>query len=381
MIARVYDDVGGILEATSKSELLRNRRQVYNMQHSSASCTTTSKADPIFELIQQCRVDHMPGGRKFIRSVNFENSPSCVIATDSQLSNVAKFCSTPSSHCVWGVDPTFNMGKFYVTVTTYTYTHVVRKCNNVSPTFFGPMFIHTEKNFESFYYFFSTLLKFEPKLSNILVVSTDGEQSIIEALRSVFGESFISLQCFIHMKDNIQHKLSKFLLPENVRDEIIKDIFGFQQGSVYVKGLLDVESVSDFDAQILLLKSKWDRLEQSTNPGKPPKVYEWILKNEVPVMKESMIATVCEAAGLGSPPVHYTTNRNECMNNVAKAYVNYRKSNWVELVKNMHHLVTEQIKEVEKAAIGMGEYKFRLAYCHLELHSKKRFLMTTEQRQ
>ena len=53
VIARVYDDVGGILEATSKSELPGNRRQVYNMQHSSASCTTTGKADPIFELIQQ----------------------------------------------------------------------------------------------------------------------------------------------------------------------------------------------------------------------------------------------------------------------------------------------------------------------------------------
>ena len=49
MIARVYDDVGGILEATSKSELPRNRCQVYNMQHSYASCTTTGKADPIFD--------------------------------------------------------------------------------------------------------------------------------------------------------------------------------------------------------------------------------------------------------------------------------------------------------------------------------------------
>ena len=65
----------------------------------------------------------------------------------------------------------------------------------------------------------------------------------------------------------------------------------------------------------------------------------------------------------------------------ANAYVNYRKSNWVELVNNMHQLVTEQIKEVEKAVIGMGEYKFRLAYNHLELPSKKWFLMTTEQGQ
>jgi len=71
---------------------------------------------------------------------------------------------------------------------------------------------------------------------------------------------------------------------------------------VYVKGLLDVENISDFDARILLLKFKWHRLERSANPGRLPKVYRWIIKNEVPVMKES-IASVREAAGLGSPPL------------------------------------------------------------------------------
>ena len=47
----------------------------------------------------------------------------------------------------------------------------------------------------------------------------------------------------------------------------------------------------------------------------------------------------------------------------------------------MYELVTEQIKEVEKAVIGMGEYKFKLAYTHLEVPSNKWFLMTSEQRQ
>ncbi len=39
-------------------------------------------------------------------------------------------------------------------------------------------------------------------------------------------------------------------------------------------------------------------------------------------MKSSLIASIRESAGLGSPPVAYTTNRNESMNNVAKAYAN-----------------------------------------------------------
>lgn len=157
VVSKLFNEAGGMLGATSSSEIPRNRRQVYNIQQSSvshSSISTSGKPDPIFELLQQCKMDLAPGGRKFIRSVNFETSPSCVIATDTQLQNVVRFCANQGPHCILGIDPTFNMGKFYVTVTTFAYMHVVKKGTMVAPTFFGPMFIHTEKTFESFYYFF-----------------------------------------------------------------------------------------------------------------------------------------------------------------------------------------------------------------------------------
>ena len=90
-------------------------------------------------------MDHMPGGSKFIRSVNFESSPSCVIATDAQLQNVVRFCTNQGIHCILGIDPTFNLSKFYVTITTFVYTHVVKKGTMEAPTFFGPMFIYIKK--------------------------------------------------------------------------------------------------------------------------------------------------------------------------------------------------------------------------------------------
>ena len=55
-----------------------------------------------------------------------------------------------------------------------------------------------------------------------------------------------------------------------------------------------------------------------------------------------MIASVQKAAVLGSPPVCYTIQTEmNIHSNVAKTYVNYHKSNWVELVNNMHELITE----------------------------------------
>lgn len=280
-----------------------------------------------------------------------------------------------------GIDPTFNLGKFYVTVTTFTYSHVINKTTSKSPTFFGPIFIHTEKNYDAYYSFFSTLMKMEPQLMNIIAVGTDGKLAIVKALRGVFSNSTLHLRCFIHMKDNIRRKLSDLLLPESTREEIVRDIFGTHQGTVYIKGLLDAADRSKFDHHLLSLKEKWDELEYSINPHKDPQFYHWLLKNEAEDMKSSMIASVRESAGLGSPPVAYTTNRNESMNNVAKAYANYRQSNWVELADNMFGLVNTQSKEVEKAVFGMGEYRFKAAYKSLEVESGRWFMMSCDQRQ
>ena len=79
IVSSVFEEAGGSLNASSASELPRNRRQVYNSKRFPSSgncCSTSSKSDPIFELIKQCKEDLLPGGRKFVRSVNIESSPS-----------------------------------------------------------------------------------------------------------------------------------------------------------------------------------------------------------------------------------------------------------------------------------------------------------------
>ena len=77
----------------------------------------------------------------------------------------------------------------------------------------------------------------------------------------------------------------------------------------------------------------------------------------------------------------YTTNRNESMNKVVKSYADHQKVNWVQLTDNMFDLINVQLKEVEKAIIGMGEYRFKPAYKCLEVASKKWFSMSSHQRE
>ena len=197
VVASVHDDAGGSVGAKSASELPRDRRQVYNVRQfsgdkASQSCSH-ARPDPFFDVVKQCKEDNLPGGRRFVRSVNIDSSPSCVFTLDIQLSDLARFCTNPGAFCVLGIDPTFNLGKFYVTITTYTYLHIVNKVTNIAPAFVGPVFVHTEKSYEAYYHFFSTILKLEPSLSALRAIDTDGEQALVKAATAVFSSNLIHL--------------------------------------------------------------------------------------------------------------------------------------------------------------------------------------------
>ena len=61
----------------------------------------------------------------------------------------------------------------------------MNKTTGVSPTFIGPIYVHTEKTFEAYHHFFSTIVKLKPKLMAIRAVGTDGEQVLVNAVREL----------------------------------------------------------------------------------------------------------------------------------------------------------------------------------------------------
>ena len=168
----------------------------------------------------------------------------------------------------------------------------MNKVTGISPTFVDPVFVHTEKSYVAYYYFFSTIHKLEQSLSTLRAMGTDGEQALVKAATAVFPNDPIHLRCFIHMKDNIFRKLTDMLIPQSSREMIIKDIFGTQQSTVYTKGLLDATDTFDFDRKLSVLESKWNEIEMSVHPHHSPYFYDWLVRKEVEVMKTSMIASV-----------------------------------------------------------------------------------------
>ena len=170
-LEKVSKERGGEILAKSTGDLPRNRQQVYNKNKQQKT------QDPLYSLIVEIQNLGGSGEDQFIRELKLAPEPSVILSYDYQLAEVEAFCTYPGYHCVFGIDPTFNLGQFNLTVTTYKQLQLV-KSTGEHPTFVGPLFLHYRKNFSCYNSFSSGLTGLNKNLSNIRAFGTDGETSL-----------------------------------------------------------------------------------------------------------------------------------------------------------------------------------------------------------
>ena len=91
-IKTVYDDAGGIINVHSISELPRNLRQATNAKsqvNSVSSISSNGNKDLIYDLLEQ----NFKSLKTFVRSVSFDSSVACVLASEQQLRDLERFCA------------------------------------------------------------------------------------------------------------------------------------------------------------------------------------------------------------------------------------------------------------------------------------------------
>ncbi len=159
---------GGVIEASTSCELPRNRRQVYNIKHCESmkkekECVprglSSSNTGSLACVMQLCK-DTIKTEDAFIRAVDMATEPMCVLATNQQLIDLERFCCGQNSTSVLSVDPTFNLGSFYVTPTTYQ-NLMIENDKRTHPLHLGPILIHHTKTLRPFHYFSSTIISCE----------------------------------------------------------------------------------------------------------------------------------------------------------------------------------------------------------------------------
>jgi hypothetical protein len=55
----------------------------------------------------------------YIHSVQCSPDPVCILVFERQINDIVRFCTLEEQFSVFGIDPTFNLGDFSVTVCTY----------------------------------------------------------------------------------------------------------------------------------------------------------------------------------------------------------------------------------------------------------------------
>ena len=371
----VSDKHGGIVDASSPCELPRNERQITYIKSKSTPTTSCPLADQVFAIMLSAKEEDFMG--KFVRETRPSPEPAFVLARDRQLDDLVRFCTVAEEFSILTVDPTFNLGDFDVTPTTYRHCLLNSTRSGISPVLIGPTMIHYRKTFHTYLFFASTLIGLRPELQGLRAFGTDGEKSLVDAFAHEFRYA-IHLTCFIHFRQNIKRKLHELQYPESTSKEILDDVFGCKQGSTFSEGLVDSNSDEEFNEKLSLLEERWKQLEVAHNIESG--IYDWFLQYKASVMKTTMIKSIREEACLGIPPEPFTTNASETINSVIKVHVSYKPSQLMEFVGKLKELIDEQEREVERAVIRRGKYRLKEEYAFLEVNESDWFKMTQEQR-
>ena len=356
---KVVMECGGILNASSCGSLPRNRKQVANAK-SNSKIEQTAK-DPLFSVMEECK-QQQSRADPFLRMVQAAPDAMCLLANSRQLNDMARFCTDPNQCCVLGIDPTFNLGEFSVTVITYKHLQLIDRQTKKSPVLVGPKLIHQKKSMESYYFLASGIVGLCSQLNSLVAYGTDGEKAIGDAFHIQFPQAK-HLLCFIHVRNRISAKLKDLGISGDYANAFITDVFGQQQGTHKFCGLVDCDSPQQFDDELLQLQEVWNSREMCVRSSTDAKFYSWFVTYQASNFKEKMLKPVRFSVGLGDIPANYTNNPNESANARIKAKVDYKKSELHVFCQEMKELVNSQTHDIESAfTMDIGPFAVSNAY-------------------
>ena len=365
---------GGEVEARSLSSLPRNRQQISYYRRNE------NKRDDnvLYSVMLECKLAQGTQDA-FVRDVKAAPEPQCILFLDCQLADMERFLVNDQNYGILTVDPTYNLGQFYVTATTYPHLMLQDVTTQKHPSILGPVLVHQRMDFASFNYFSNTLIGFNKKLRNVRAFGTDGQESLIDS----FGHSFpmaTQLRCFIHAKKNISEKLKEYGFPTSVAQEIICDIFGKHHGSTYCEGLVDATSVEEFKDRLAKCEEVWNAREIPYAPLGGPRFFDYFHRYKANVVCYNMSRNIRESVGLGSPPDIFTTNASESINALMKRKVDYKESEWPQFNAEIMEIVKQQQDEIIRALSGRGQFRLLPQFSQYSVSATAWTKMRPEQR-
>lgn len=289
-VARVSTKVGGLLDTSCPGQLPRSERQVMYVRQKSKCLPlgfpqpSWNPADELYTVMFQAKQED--SNQHFSRDMKVLPEPAIILATEQQLNDLVRFCTSADRFGILTVDPTFSLGEF--DVTPVTYRHLLLNCrrSGKAPVCVGPILIHYRKTFTTNHFFASALTALARGLEHLRAFGTDGEEALVTAFQQVFS-SASHLACSIHMRRNIKEKLQDLGFPSGVIASYLQDIFGQRQEDTLIEGLVDAEDESNYAYRLSCLVEKWLKREQElVGAGL---FTEWFQKYKSDIIRDTMI--------------------------------------------------------------------------------------------
>ena len=183
VVASVSSVSGGVVGANYPGELPWNEQQVSNFKKHKpnpvGAMHVHTEANELYTVMLQAHLEETD--KTFARDIKAYPEPAILLASERQLNDVSRFCCDSFEYSVLTVDPTFSLGDFDVTPTTYR--HLLLECNRSGkpPVMIGPTLIHYRKTFSTYLFYASSMIGLEKNLASLRAFGTDGEKALSDA--------------------------------------------------------------------------------------------------------------------------------------------------------------------------------------------------------
>ena len=267
---------------SSIAESVRNSRQISNYKQAYAS-PVDKDTDDIKNIIMKIflqAVDTDPDiadkNRPYLREVLIRHGKqmNVVCYLEGPVEDIGRFsCGTGQYFRALAIDTTFNIAEYYLTQSVFRHLAVLKRTDHQHPWFPGPIMAHREKSANDFSYFWQACKRGNEKLSNLRVLGTDEDEALIMGIDRETNDNMINLLGKEHVSKNIMKKPLSLNFPVRQAKIVIDDVFGSsfpQNRTENKKGLVECETLEDFELKVEVLKEKRRNFEKKFTRNDPP---------------------------------------------------------------------------------------------------------------
>nr|XP_039263148.1 uncharacterized protein LOC120339136 [Styela clava] len=212
----------------------KNIKQLQNLRYRSNLKISAGSANDQVHNDELQQVLAMVHGHSYVQQcICTKYKPPVVIAYTSQQMNSFKYrCQEKSGlNRVLGIDRTLNVGPISLTILTYPQPNLLCRKTSQPAVMMGPVFLHIDKSCQTYTLLFNHIkgCLLEAEKADIDGISVackpEEEKAIINALNFSFPAATVT-HCVDHMKMDLRdHLSSEICLPDDVADNIIKQMF------------------------------------------------------------------------------------------------------------------------------------------------------------